>query len=503
MASGDDNNGRQARPASGKRGIAGRSLTVPAPVRKGLGTVRQAGRDVRSHLPHIPPISTIPQTIKQVIRNPQTEMRNREGLTPEAALHATYNFRRGVYNGIMFTLVDALMAPSLVLALFISRLGAPNVLVGLLPALLSGGWLLPQIFIAGRVQGMPKVMPWYTRAGAIRALSFALLAVATVFLHDEPTLLLIAFFGLYSVYTFLGGITGINWLEMVAKSISPRRRGAFFGQRNFWGGLLALVASAPIGLILSEELLGLVFPYNFALLFAIASVVVAFGVYFWSSMKEPVAVETPPSISIGTMLKRGFQAYKQNVDYRSYMVARLLLSLAAIADPFFVVFAQSKLGAPPATVGLYLGALSISSLLSNLLWSPLADRVSNRRLMALTVVAVALVPLTATILSLLIGSVSNTVLYAAFTLVFVFSGLALGASRIVNMNLVLIIAPPAERATYVGFLNLILGIVIFVPVIGGLLVDLLGFELVFFVSLLLSTLAMLAAARMSSQRPEA
>ena len=50
-----------------------------------------------------------------------------EGLAPEAALHARRNFRLGVTNGIMFTLVDALFAPSIVLAWYISRLGAPNI----------------------------------------------------------------------------------------------------------------------------------------------------------------------------------------------------------------------------------------------------------------------------------------------------------------------------------------------------------------------------------------
>jgi MFS family permease len=464
--------------------------------------VRRVGREMREHLPHLPPISTIPASIKNRIKNPQAEMRAREGLTAEAALNATYNFRRGVLNGIMFTLVDALIAPSLVLALFINRLGAPNALVGLLPALLAGGWFLPQILTAGRVQGMPLVMHWYRRAGILRVVAFVLLTAATFFLGDQPALLLSVFFVCFSFYAFMGGITGIPWLEMVGKSISPRRRGAFFGQRNFWGGVLALLASAPIGLILSEQFAGLSFPHNFALLFAITSVVIALGVYFWSSMREPVAIQTASPVSIGTLFKRGVQAFKENVDYRSFMFARVLLAIAAIADPFFVVFAEEKLGAPPATVGLYLGAVSISSLLSNFLWSPLADRASNRTLMSLTVVSVALVPLTATGLALLIGSVDNTFLYAAFTLVFIFSGLAVGASRIINNNMMLTIAPPADRATYIGFLNTILGIVIFVLVLGGVLVYLLGFEFVFVLAVVASALAMIYSWRMSTRAPE-
>ena len=63
----------------------------------------------------------------------------------------------GVMNGVLFGLVDAFFAPSLVLAVFVSRLGGANVLVGLLPAIMAGGWFLPQFFVAGRVQGQKRV----------------------------------------------------------------------------------------------------------------------------------------------------------------------------------------------------------------------------------------------------------------------------------------------------------------------------------------------------------
>lgn len=510
MASDDNRGGPPTRGGSDKPSVSkrlGRSRSdssksiLPTPVQRGMQTARRAGREMREHLPQLPPLSTIPTTIKKRINNPQAELKAREGLSAEAALNATHNFRRGVWNGIMFTLVDGLIAPSLVLALFINRLGAPNVLVGLLPAILAGGWFLPQILTAGRVQGMPYVMHWYRRAGVVRVLSFAVLALACLFLGEQPAILLSVFFLCFTVYAFLGGATGIPWIEMVGKAISPRRRGAFFGQRNFWGGLLALAASAPVGLLLSEQVAGLSFPHNFALLFAIVTVVAGFGVYFWSSMKEPKAYQTAPAMSVGALFKRGIQAFKENVDYRSFMLVRILLALAAIADPFFVVFAEEKLGAPPATVGLYLGAVSITSLLSNFLWSPLADRASNRTLMMLTVLSVSLVPITATTFSLLAGTVDNAFLFTTFTLVFIFSGIAAGAGRIVNNNMVLTIAPPAERATYVGFLNTILGVVIFVPVLGGVLIDLLGFQLVFASAVVMAALALIASRRMSSVRP--
>jgi MFS family permease len=121
--------------------------------------------------------------------------------------------------------------------------------------------------------------------------------------------------------------------------------------------------------------------------------------------------------------------------------------------------------------------------------------------MTLTVIAFATVPFAALLLSMLKDVVDNGFLFTIFALVFVFAGLAVGAARIVNNNMLLTIAPAAERATYVGFLNLILGVVIFVPVLGGALVDILGFTALFVLSLAVAAVALVASLQMSTRRP--
>ncbi|HET6260863.1 MAG TPA: hypothetical protein VFG99_01335, partial [Chloroflexia bacterium] len=106
------------------------------------------------------------------------------------------------------------------------------------------------------------------------------------------------------------------------------------------------------------------------------------------------------------------------------------------------------------------------------------------------------------VISLFRGLVDNGVLFTSFAAVFVLSGLALGGSRIVNNNMLLSIAPPMERPTYIGFLNTLLGIVIFVPVVGGAVVDTLGFGVLFVASFLVTMLGMIASTRMSTRKPE-
>ncbi len=449
---------------------------------------------------HLPPMPDLPSQfnrVKRVVslsRNP-----NLEGITPEATLHARRNFRLGVTNGVMLTLVDGLISPGIVLALFINRLGGSNLLVGLLPAIASAGWFLPQIFIAPRIQGLPYVMFWYRRTAVSRIACMLLLTLATFTLGATPALLL-AFFVLYSIFALSGGISGLPWLEMVSKMIPPRRRGTFFSLRSFWGSVLAMIASGLLAALLSEKLTGLKFPLNFAALFAVVTILVAIGYGSWMTTREPRAAIAAPPITLRALLKRGVELVRTEREYRAFMIVRILLSLASVADPFYAVFAKVVLGAPVEIVGLYVAASSGAALASNFLWGPLGDRAGNRTLMASTVVSVALVPISALIIPTFNVIAPHVVVNTAFALVFVFAGLAAGSARILNNNMLLTIAPAAERATYIGFLNTVLGLVILVPPLGGALVDIVGFTALFVLSLLLAAAAMIATTRMSVKR---
>jgi MFS family permease len=424
-----------------------------------------------------------------------------EGISPEAALHARRNFRLGVTNGVLLGLVDGLLAPSIVLALFVNRLGGSNILVGLLPAIASGGWFLPQVFIAGRVQGQLHVMHWYRGTAFTRAICMTLLTVATVSLAGYPGLLLGVFFLLYSIYSLAGGISGIPWLEMVSKMIPPRRRGTFFSLRSFWGSLLAMLSSGFLAALLAEQAFGgLPFPVNFAVLFGVVTVLVAAAYTAWMLMREPKATVAAQPITLRALTRRGRELLRIDSEYRAFTIVRILLALATIADPFYAVLAKVVLGAPNEVIGLYVAASAGAGLASNFIWGPLGDRASNRTLMMVTVIAVALVPLSALVISAFDTVLPVAVVSTVFAAVFVLQGLAAGSARIVNNNMLLTIAPAAERATYIGFLNTVLGLVTFIPPFGGALVDVVGFTALFVLALVIAGSAMLATTRMSGAR---
>ena len=82
------------------------------------------------------------------------------------------NYRLGIWNGLLVSVGDGFLSVTVVLAGFASRLGASNAVIGLLPAIAMGGWMLPQILVAARVRALPYKLPVYRSAALIRALSY-------------------------------------------------------------------------------------------------------------------------------------------------------------------------------------------------------------------------------------------------------------------------------------------------------------------------------------------
>lgn len=439
---------------------------------------------------------------------------NADGLSAEAWQHMRWNFRFGVLNGVFFTLADAFITPALVLPLFVSRLSDSHVLVGLPLAIFNAAWLLPQLFIASRVQHLARKMPWYSRAGAVRGLSILSLAgLLWAFAGTAPGTLLLLFFTFYILYTLGAGVAAIPWIEVVGKTIPPRRRGSFFGLRNFYGGGLAFLASGLVSYIVSQGAVAggpLAFPHNFALLFGVAGVLVSGGVISWALVREPAEMPRAERMAFWAQIRRGPALLRADRGYRAFALARLLLAFSAVADPFYIVFAKEQLGVPVGLVGLYLAAVTVAAVLSNLVWGPVANRAPNHVAMRVSAAAVLVVPLlalggaaTLRAAGLLAPAADGSAQpgHYLFAGVFILWGFATGAGPIINSNVILNLAPPDERPFYIGFLNTLLGLATLVPILGGTLVDHLGYEPVFLLAAALASGALWASGGLRAAQP--
>lgn len=395
------------------------------------------------------------------------------------------NFTLGALNGILFNISTGFISTNLVLPGLVRALGGSHVMVGTLPALDVGGWLLPQLIVGTHLQSRPRKLPLYWISAGLRAILFGgLVLIVAMASHLLPTITLVAFFLCYGLYTLASGLAGIPFQEVVAKAIPPRRRGIFFGLRQFGGGLLTIfLVSWIVGEVLREgSPWG--FPQNYALLFGLAFACALLGLLTFSMVLEPPSKEVGQRAPLRAQFRLLPALWRSHPDLRRFLAYKVLARLGMIAEPFYIVFVTEQMGVPIGFVRNYLIAISVVQVFSYLAWSQLSDRLGNRLLLRLGSGLAAAAPPLALLLPLLGTSLGLSVQANAylFALVFVLSGLGNAGQGIGMVNYVLELLPERHRPGGLGLINTITGVLGMLTILGGTLADLVGYSPLFLVA---------------------
>jgi MFS family permease len=202
-------------------------------------------------------------------------------------------------------------------------------------------------------------------------------------------------------------------------------------------------------------------------------------------VREPPGVTVEAPTTATQLFKRAGHLLRQDKVFRRYIAARISLSLASIALPFYAVYARTGLGAPEGMVGVYVSVRVGAMLLSNLAWGRLSDAWGNRLAMRLMTVGNGLTVLLALLLLALVGGLRLQGAWLPYLAIPIFflDGAVRPAQMMTGNNFLLELAPEAELPLYMGISNTIIGIALLFSGLGGILADLFGFVGVFVVSL--------------------
>ena len=422
--------------------------------------------------------SGLPPRIGQGVERPVSSRDCAPGTAEKRLSPSAYrrNFRLGVVNGALVTVASAFIDPDMVLSWFLAQLQVANVLIGAVQPIRMGSSFILQIAASGYLQRQPRKLPAYLVLSFFRCVLLLGMALLVAFAPVGSSWLVVGFFAILVLHGLSSGLIGQPFLDMVGKTIPFDRRGAFFAQRNFWGNILVLGASAVVGALLAEPL-GLTFPLNVALLFVLAAVFFALTALAWRMVDEPPSRVDERAVGVGAQFRRGFRLLKTDPHYRAFVLARLALVPPEWVTPFYIVYAKEALGIAPQMIGVYLAARTVASVLSNLGWSRLSDRHGNRAVVQGAAIVGVGVPLAA----LLNGVISHTLPAGSplpaygYGLVFVVMGVFNSGTLIAGISYLLDIVPEAERPLYLGFNSTLFGIARFSALASGLLVDWLGF----------------------------
>ncbi len=164
-----------------------------------------------------------------------------------------HNFFANVLDGGFFGFALGFASFITVIPLFVDQMTDSAVLIGLIPAIHSVGWQLPQLFVARRVTRMRRFLPmvlWMTIHERLPFFGLALVAWILPALGNEKALILT--FAMLVWQGLGGGFTATPWQSMIGKIIPSENRGFFFGFQSAAANLLSFGSAILAGFLLER-----------------------------------------------------------------------------------------------------------------------------------------------------------------------------------------------------------------------------------------------------------
>ena len=415
----------------------------------------------------------------------------------EPRRHPRYDsaFVLGVTNGVLFNLAEAVLGGTTVLPIFISRITASKVLIGLAGTMANAGLFMPQLIVANLIGHMKRKMPVYTWSGGIRIGTIWAIALLVAFAgHSGSAFLLAGFFSLYATYCLAGGVANIPFMDIVARTVPSERRGTFFGARLFFGG----VASALAGIGVKNILASKPFPESFAILFISAAVVVTGAIISFCVIREPAGPFRESRIPFREFLRKGPFLLKNVKSYRMLLVVRILLAVWGMPLPFYIIYAQERLALAPGDVGVLLSIQMVGTLVSNILWGYLSNSRGNK----IVLVAVSAVAVFCPVLALLGVQFLPAFPLVSFGAVFFLIGSTWGGLGLGYNNYLLDVSPADQRPVYLGFMNTFLAPALLLSAVGGLIIDKSSYEVLFGIAGAAGLAALIFSLELEEPRPQ-
>ncbi len=400
--------------------------------------------------------------------------------------HLRRNFILLLLDYMFFGAAYSLVNHATVVPDFVSRLTSSELVIGLSGSLYQFGWLVPQLLFAQIVSRSTRRRPYMTRTVIPFRLTLGVTSIIIAFTAaDSSTGILVTFLAGYTLFAIGDALATIVWADMLGNSVPERWRGILFGAGQISVAISTLGTREILRYLLGPS--GPSFPQNYAVMFGIATFIFVLGgvaLVLTAEEEDSVPLEPGPPmrqylVYLGTVLRT-------DREFRRLTIVRLLFDLTAMGLPFYVVFGATELKLHRDTLVADTVLLAtFGTTLASILMGWFSRRSGSRAVIRVSSLATLLHPGLA-LLSLTVG---QPALYLAFAVAgFVNASIAPG-----YFDWIITHAPPDRRPIYVGLANTISAISHLAPFLGGLILGLTSYPVLFGTATVVGALGVLAS----------
>jgi Na+/melibiose symporter-like transporter len=340
--------------------------------------------------------------------------------------------------------------------------------------------------------------PIYLVGGGGRAACLGLLAVALLVwpagAGDTSFALLVVFFAVWAAFSFVAGLSGVPYNDVIARTIPSDRRSRLLGLRLFVGGALAAGGGLLIRAILRDAPEASLQPYG--LIFGAGALVLAVSTVCFALIEEPAAPIRPTRPGFGLFLREGLEIARTDRRFRLFLYAQLLGGVTKMSAPFYLLQALRVGRLPELEMGSLLAAQMVGSIALNPVLGWWGDRHGKLSVLKVVTALSAVGPVLALVVSAHTVAPENVLLW--YAVVFFFLGVTTTGEIIGDLGYLMEISPDARRPEYSGYMNALVAPSRLLPFVGGAIVALGSFPLLFTIAALAVAARLRVVARLAS-----
>ncbi len=402
-----------------------------------------------------------------------------------------------IVDGASFNIGSAFLEGNTVLPTFVRTLTSSPLLIGMVSAVRGFGYLMPQIFVAGYIENRPMKKPFMMKVGYVMRAAGILMALSALIAKSNPNLALPVFFGALVVFSFSDGLGGLPWMDIVARTIPPDRRGRLFGTQQAVGGTLSFLSGFLIRQLLNQD--G-DYPMNYFMVMALGAFFMCCSLAAMHFILDPGGPAPKTYRSLRTYLRELPTAWSDNPRFRQLMVTRLLTGSLYLCLPFFAIHAQTDLDFPVSVVGLFVSAQMVGTVVGGPIWGCLGDRHGPYLVIRFTALITMATPFLALGARLVASLGIRAVAYFLYFLLYVCIGGFFGGTWIGFSNYVFDISEESNRATLMGLYNTIGAPLTLLTMVGGWILQTSTFPTLFAIVAAIEVVACSVAFRLPKSR---
>ena len=389
------------------------------------------------------------------------------------------NMIAGIIHGAFFNMAQAFAEPFALLPIFLAGFTSSKLLIGLAVGFMQAASVLPQLPISRILRRLPHTAKplmlggIWTRCGV-----WGVLGVLAFMCSEKSVWLLWASIILISIYSFAGGIAVLPFNRIISETILPQKRSSFFGWRLFFGGFMAMLGGCLVKFILGNE--KILWPKNFGVLFLCSFVILIIAYSAMSMFKFPRDFPGKSADSMPSIREECLHVFKTYPVLKRLIPIQILSSLTLFM-PFLTLYATENRHIPLKWVGIFIVCLKLGTMLSNLLWMPIGNKIGTRILIRTGII----MGITALVLNIFSHNVF------LFSVAFLVTGFAFSALRLGFSGYILELGSAEIRVLLVAIQGTLLLPLYFMPLVGGLIADTLGYLWLLVAGLALFLLALI------------